>query len=135
MFHQNALGVYMSFIHSVCILADHESPKFPNGCPANQQLFAGPLESPVTVTWSDPDTSDNSGQSVTLSSDVRKGSTLGPGFYVIRITAADPMGNKASCNFVVTVGGIEKIGVFFCFVFITDQLYLLLLSLQLHYHQ
>ncbi|KAK7477576.1 hypothetical protein BaRGS_00031181 [Batillaria attramentaria] len=58
---------------------DVAAPEFPSGCPANKQVFSGPLESPVTVTWDDPVASDNSGQSVTLTSSPSKGSALGLG--------------------------------------------------------
>ena len=84
---------------------DVEAPKFPNGCPYNQKMYSGPLESPVAVNWSDPDVTDNSASSVTLTSDVIKGTLLDPGFHIIRITASDLAGNKVSCNFVVTVEG------------------------------
>ena len=68
-------------------------------------MYSGPLESPVAVNWSDPDVTDNSASSVTLTSDVIKGTLLDPGFHIIRITASDLAGNKVSCNFVVTVEG------------------------------
>ncbi|XP_076450356.1 sushi, von Willebrand factor type A, EGF and pentraxin domain-containing protein 1-like isoform X2 [Babylonia areolata] len=83
--------------------ADVEGPTFPNGCPANQNLFSGPLESPVTLTWSDPVTTDNSGQAVTLTSDLARGSRVGVGSHKVTITASDLAGNTASCSLVVTV--------------------------------
>ncbi|XP_070184227.1 sushi, von Willebrand factor type A, EGF and pentraxin domain-containing protein 1-like isoform X2 [Littorina saxatilis] len=82
---------------------DGQPPSFTNGCPANQKLYSGPLETPVTVTWVDPVVNDNSGQSVTLSSSLAKGAALGPGFHVIRVTATDNDSNSAACNFVITV--------------------------------
>ncbi|XP_076451135.1 uncharacterized protein LOC143287013 [Babylonia areolata] len=82
---------------------DQEAPRFPSGCPANQQLFSGPLGSPVSVTWPDPQVTDNSNQSVTLTSSVAKGTAVGPGFHVIWVTGTDPAGNWARCNFVVMV--------------------------------
>ena len=85
--------------------SDVQAPVFANGCPPNQQLFSGPLESPVTVTWLDPVVTDNDGQNVTLTSSVAKGSSLGPGVHVVRLTAADVSGNHASCNFVISVQG------------------------------
>ena len=68
-------------------------------------MYSGPLESPVAVNWSDPDVTDNSASSVTLTSDVIKGTLLDPDFHIIRITASDLAGNRVSCNFVVTVEG------------------------------
>ncbi|XP_070199321.1 sushi, von Willebrand factor type A, EGF and pentraxin domain-containing protein 1-like [Littorina saxatilis] len=83
---------------------DVQPPTFPNGCPVNQELFSGPLETPVAVFWDDPDTLDNSNQSVTLTSDpAASGSLLGPGFHLITITANDSSANSASCNFVVEI--------------------------------
>ena len=87
------------------LFSDIEAPVFSNGCPANQQLYSGPLESPVSVTWLDPVVSDNSGQAVTLTSSVAKGSSLGPGIHVVRLTATDQSGNRASCNFIISVQG------------------------------
>lgn len=87
-------------------IADVQPPTFPNGCPVNQELFSGPLETPVAVFWDDPDTLDNSNQSVTLTSDpAASGSLLGPGFHLITITANDSSANSASCNFVVEIRG------------------------------
>ncbi|KAK7466019.1 hypothetical protein BaRGS_00037420, partial [Batillaria attramentaria] len=82
---------------------DVEAPKFPNGCPADQNLYSGPLESPVPVTWTDPATSDNSGRHVTLTSRPVKGSTLEPGHHTVTISARDSAGNKAECSFIVSV--------------------------------
>nr|UTK45904.1 sushi, HYR, ephrin receptor-like, and EGF domain-containing protein [Crepidula fornicata] len=82
---------------------DAEAPEFTNGCPANQQLYSGPLESPVNVTWTEPDVTDNSNGTVSVTSSHAQGSSLGPGFHIIRLTATDPSGNTAHCVFVVAV--------------------------------
>ena len=84
---------------------DVESPVFANGCPADLQLYSGPLESPVNVTWDDPVTTDNSGETVTLTSDPVKGSLLGVGSHTVEVKATDAGGNKASCVFIVNVQG------------------------------
>ena len=87
------------------IVSDVEAPTFPNGCPADLSVFSGPLESPVSITWTDPVTTDNSGQSVTLTSDLAKGSQLGLGSHTVTLNASDAVGNIGSCNFYVTVQG------------------------------
>ncbi|KAK7099232.1 hypothetical protein V1264_003410 [Littorina saxatilis] len=86
---------------------DKEPPTFPNGCPGNQVLYTGPLERPVAVFWTDPDTNDNSGQSVTLTSNPARGSLLGPGFYLFKLIATDMASNEASCMFVVDIKSRE----------------------------
>ena len=59
----------------------------------------------MAVTWSDPVATDNSGQTVTLSSDLAKGSQLKLGSHIVTVTARDLVGNEESCQFVVTVQG------------------------------
>ena len=62
----------------------------------------------MAVTWTDPVTTDNSGQNVTLTSSLASGSELGPGDYSVTITATDVMGNQADCCFNVVVEGSLK---------------------------
>ncbi|XP_070189505.1 P-selectin-like isoform X2 [Littorina saxatilis] len=80
-------------------------PKFTNGCPADQNMFSGPLRAPVAVTWTDPVTIDNSREIVTLSSDPVKGSRLGPGVHSVTLIATDTAGNEATCmlNIIIRV--------------------------------
>ena len=88
-----------------CVLTDVEAPVIANGCPADQQLFSGPLESPVNVSWADPVITDNSGEEVTLTSDPAKGSMLEVGSHTVEVKATDASGNDASCVFFVSVQG------------------------------
>ncbi|KAK7477575.1 hypothetical protein BaRGS_00031180, partial [Batillaria attramentaria] len=87
--------------------ADREKPKFSNGCPANQQLYTGPLESPVPVTWDSPETSDNSGGPVTVTSQPPNGTSLGAGLHSIKFTAADATGNTEICYTTISVQAKE----------------------------
>ncbi|KAK7475613.1 hypothetical protein BaRGS_00033162, partial [Batillaria attramentaria] len=82
---------------------DYEAPKFPDGCPPDQEVFSGPLGSAVNVSWVEPKVTDNSGQHVTLHSDHVSGAQFGPGTHIIKITATDSVGNNASCVTAVTV--------------------------------
>ncbi|KAK7466020.1 hypothetical protein BaRGS_00037421, partial [Batillaria attramentaria] len=82
---------------------DVQPPQFPNGCPADMDVFSGPLESPVSVVWSDPLTTDNSGAKATVTSQPSSGSVLGLGNHTVTVKATDAMLNEASCSFVVTV--------------------------------
>ncbi|XP_076471616.1 uncharacterized protein LOC143301299 [Babylonia areolata] len=82
---------------------DEEKPKFPNGCPQYLTINSGPLGSSVPVTWSDPETSDNSNQGVTLTSSPSKGTSLPPGHHLVTITATDNAGNSDTCYFNVQV--------------------------------
>ncbi|XP_070189502.1 P-selectin-like [Littorina saxatilis] len=82
---------------------DVEAPIFTNGCPTNQHVFSGPLRVPVTVTWTDPVATDNSGGLVTLTSDPGKGSRVGPGVHTVWINATDTAGNVESCTFKVII--------------------------------
>ncbi|XP_070200226.1 uncharacterized protein [Littorina saxatilis] len=82
---------------------DTTVPTFTNGCPPDLQQYSGPLGAAVTLTWTDPVTSDNSGGSVTLTSQPVSGSSFPPGLHRVTITAADPAGNKAFCSFSINV--------------------------------
>ena len=66
-------------------------------------LDSGPLGASIVLDWTDPDVTDNSALPVTLTSDITKGSLIGPGFHIIRITAKDNEQNTVSCNFIVVV--------------------------------
>ncbi|XP_076471369.1 uncharacterized protein LOC143301165 [Babylonia areolata] len=82
---------------------DVEAPTFPSGCPPDIHQFSGPLGSPVSVTWNDPDVSDNSGDNITLTSDTASGSSFLPGFHTVRVTATDTNGNSRICKFFVII--------------------------------
>ena len=96
---------YNEMNYHFCVLPDVEAPVIVNGCPADQQLFSGPLESPVNVSWGDPVITDNSGEEVTLTSDPAKGSMLEVGSHTVGVKATDASGNNASCVFFVSVQG------------------------------
>lgn len=107
MFFKQWAAICLSHI-TITLFSDIELPKLPNGCPADQNVFSGPLESPVPASWVDPVATDNSGQAVTLRSDLQKGASLGLGVHTVEITAHDQEGNQASCRFVVTVSGTSS---------------------------
>ena len=82
---------------------DVEPPKFTSGCPLNKQEFSDPLGTAVNLIWNDPAASDNSGGTVTLTSNPASGSLFLPGIHTVRITARDHEGNAASCVFFINV--------------------------------
>ncbi|XP_072175569.1 uncharacterized protein [Diadema setosum] len=71
-------------------------------CPANRTRELSPGASDVTVSWSDPVATDNSGSIFQISTDpVSNVFTVGT--HTVTVTAYDPSGNPSSCVFYVTV--------------------------------
>ncbi|KAJ8021040.1 Ovochymase-1 [Holothuria leucospilota] len=76
-------------------------------CPADVDVDTDPGQSTGSVTWSSPNATDNSGQSVSLSSDSQPGN-YGIGHHVVTYTGEDESGNTAQCSFSVTVTDNER---------------------------
>ncbi|XP_059158286.1 sushi, von Willebrand factor type A, EGF and pentraxin domain-containing protein 1-like, partial [Physella acuta] len=67
------------------------------------ETFAGPKRSPTPVTWVTPSVSDNSGVSLTVSSDVASGSKFSVGRHTVTFTATDDARNWGTCRMAVSV--------------------------------
>ncbi|XP_070545132.1 serine-rich adhesin for platelets-like [Ptychodera flava] len=84
---------------------DIESPSI--DCPPDIDTIANTGMNSVSVTWSIPSASDNSGN-VSVSSSHDPGSDFIIGVTDVSYEAVDPSGNEASCSFAVRVQDIEK---------------------------
>ncbi|XP_050712143.1 sushi, von Willebrand factor type A, EGF and pentraxin domain-containing protein 1-like isoform X3 [Eriocheir sinensis] len=74
-------------------------------CPANQTVATEPHESYALVNWDGPSVTDNSGGHIGLASIpvTTQPMKLGIGRHTIKYLAKDKMGNRASCQFSITV--------------------------------
>ncbi|KAJ8021024.1 Hyalin [Holothuria leucospilota] len=81
-------------------VTDNERPVVT--CPADIAVDTDPGQSTGSVTWSSPNATDNSGQGVSLSSDLQPGS-YDIGQHVVTYTVKDESGNTAQCSFNVAV--------------------------------
>ncbi|XP_072181946.1 hyalin-like [Diadema setosum] len=86
-------------------VVDLESPNI--SCPADITQPTDPGLYSANVTWSDPYVTDNSGV-FTITSTSSSGSIFPAGNTTISITAEDPSGNEATCNFTITVVDLES---------------------------
>ena len=82
---------------------DHEAPVIT--CPANQTANTNQNQSYAAVLWTDPQVTDNSGQTTTIACDVESGSQFGIGRTKVICRAVDPTGNQATCTFTVEIIG------------------------------
>ncbi|XP_076472296.1 uncharacterized protein LOC143301790 [Babylonia areolata] len=72
-------------------------------CPGDLETVAAPVGNPTTVTWAAPTATDNSGESVTPTSDVTPGDAFAAGLTRVTYSASDVSGNTATCHFSVSV--------------------------------
>ena len=76
-----------------------------SGTPSNQTVNTDASLPNVTVSWTPPTASDNSGEVVTLTSDFSPGDTFPIGTTTVTYTATDAYGNTANSTFNVVVTG------------------------------
>ncbi|KAJ8021267.1 Hyalin [Holothuria leucospilota] len=76
-------------------------------CPSDISRNIPILQPCMEVSWEIPFFTDNSGDSVALSSTPPSGSCLLAGRTVVLVTATDPSGNENSCTFVVDLIEID----------------------------
>ena len=86
------------------IFTDHEAPVI--ACPTNRTVNTEPSQAHAAVTWTDPQVTDNSGETFTLTCDVESGSQFEIGETEVICQAVDPTGNQAACMFTVKIQGI-----------------------------
>ena len=82
---------------------DHEVPVI--ACPGNQTFDTEPGQAYATVVYTDPQVTDNSGGTPTITCDVESGSQFEIGETNVTCQAEDPSGNLASCSFTVDIKG------------------------------
>ncbi|XP_022082302.1 mucin-2-like isoform X2 [Acanthaster planci] len=102
----DAAGNQATCTFSVSIILDTEAPTITN-CPSDitEVLPAG--SSSVSVPWSEPSASDNSG-SVSVTRSDNPNSFFAAGINVITYTFTDPAGNEAICSFTITVTSDQR---------------------------
>ena len=121
------------------IFTDAEDPII-SDTPSTQNVNTDAHSPTATVSWTPPTASDNSGETVTLTSDYESGDTFPIGTTTVTYAATDTSGNTATSTFNVVVTGmttkwvIEKVRttvsqkcynhefvfVLFCFVFLNE---------------
>ena len=74
-------------------------------CPVNQTVNTEPSKAYASVSWTDPQVIDNSGQIPTMTCDAESGSQIGIGETEVICEAVDPTGNQATCMFTVKIKG------------------------------
>ena len=74
-------------------------------CPVNQTVNTQPSKAYASVSWTDPQVTDNSGQIPTITCDAESGSQFGIGEAEVTCQAVDPTGNQATCTFTVKIKG------------------------------
>nr|XP_002731178.1 PREDICTED: low-density lipoprotein receptor-related protein 5-like [Saccoglossus kowalevskii] len=75
-------------------------------CPLDMTVMAARNQQSAIVSWAIPSTTDNSGE-VNLTHSVQPPVELSNGQHAVTITATDPSGNSAVCQFTVTVQVID----------------------------
>ena len=74
-------------------------------CPVNQTVNIEASKAYASVSWTDPQVTDNSGQIPTITCDAVSGSQFGIGETEVTCQAVDPRGNQATCTFTVKIKG------------------------------
>ena len=77
-------------------------------CPVNQTVNTEQSKAYASVSWTDPQVTDNSGQNLTTTCDAESGSQFGIGETEVTCQAVDPTGNQATCTCTVNVKGNEN---------------------------
>lgn len=94
-----SISLFFSFLPSL----DNEDPVF-SGCPTNINELLPASQLPVTVSWTAPTATDNTGN-VSLDVNIESGSSFPEGTHEISYTANDDYGNSDVCVFSVIVTG------------------------------
>ena len=82
---------------------DNEPPVV--DCPINQALSTDPSQAHAAVIWTDPQVTDNSDETPTISCNIESGSHFGIGETEVICQAVDLAGNQATCTFTVKIEG------------------------------
>ena len=74
-------------------------------CPSSQTFQVSPGTNGLSVTWQEPQATDNSGVAPTVTSTHSSGNFFNIGFTNVAYTFSDGAGNQARCEFTITVNG------------------------------
>ena len=74
-------------------------------CPVNQTVHTDLGQSYGTVNWTEPTTTDNSGQDTTMTCSVESEAHFNIGRTEVICKALDRFGNQAMCSFTIDVRG------------------------------
>ena len=85
---------------------DNEAPVI--ACPANQTVNTELNQMHATVVWTDPQVSDNSRETPTITCDYKSRSNFGIGNTEVLCQAVDPSGNHETCMFTVKIEGNDN---------------------------
>eukprot|EP00057_Strongylocentrotus_purpuratus_P028698 XP_011683172.1 PREDICTED: uncharacterized protein LOC578978 isoform X16 [Strongylocentrotus purpuratus] len=100
---QDASGNEAQCSFTVSVLADDITDPVITGCPDNINVAIPFGSTGVSVTWTEPTATDNSGAVPTSSADRSPGDTFSVGTTQVTYTFTDASGNDAFCIFSVTV--------------------------------
>ena len=90
----------------VFVILDSQPPSFGVSCLVSPLVaYAERDKFSAVVDWAKPDATDNSGIQPTVTSNYQSPQLFGQGAHVVRYTAVDQSGNKATCTFTVKVIG------------------------------
>ncbi|XP_072175625.1 uncharacterized protein [Diadema setosum] len=81
---------------------DQEDPVLVD-CPVDVTAYVYSSSDTAILTWTVPTVMDNSGESITPSSNRQSGESFGQGSSVVLYSAVDSSGNVATCSFVIIV--------------------------------
>ena len=87
----------------ICI--DQENPKIQR-CPTNITQETDPGKPTAAVEWEEPLATDNSGDAVNVVCNHVSGAQFNIGHTEVVCQAVDSSGNKAECQFNVTINGM-----------------------------
>ncbi|XP_038069618.1 uncharacterized protein LOC119738747 isoform X6 [Patiria miniata] len=93
-----------SFTVTVTRTIDNTIPVI-SGCPTDRTVNLPSGSPSVTVSWTEPTATDNSGAEPTRTGSHTPGQSFTSGVTNVGYTFTDPSGNQAFCNFIVTVVG------------------------------
>ena len=77
-------------------------------CPGNIVTNTNSLMNFATVTWNQPNVTDNSGEMLTPTLSETSGSQFGIGPTTVLVNATDSNNNMANCSFTIEVQGNKQ---------------------------
>ena len=86
----------------ICSAEDNTPPQISN-CPSDKTITVELGEDGSSYSWTQPTAKDDSGNVTLVSQNYRPGFVFGFGPNTVTYVFADPSGNRATCDFVVTV--------------------------------
>ena len=96
----------------ICVLScktevgQDTTPPIVNGCPNPLNIIVPFGMNSVSVTWTEPTATDNSGITPTVTQSHQPGDSFPVGTTQVTYTFTDMVGNEALCSFTVTIGNL-----------------------------